>query len=347
LKPPRGSDDHFEETTLYSFHGQADGAGPLAALVPDPEGNLYGTTSGGGAAGVGVVFKLTPPPMGGSGEWTEQILHNFSGAEDGGSPTAPLVRDAAGNLYGVTSFGGESGHGVIFELSLSAETGAWLETILYTFGSNYGDCATPENIVLGGNSLYGACYDGGIADYGLVFSLNRSGNSWTYETIYEFAGGLSGWRPLQIAFGFNGNLYGTTFEGGIGNGGVVFELLHPTPDHVWTERIIYDFPPYTGNHPLVSGVGVSFGPGGVLYGSEGDGGFGFGSVYQLAPSSNPEARWTKIPLYDVPGGVGGNFPEGAPVVGPGGVLYGTTGAGGYLIPCGDDEGCGTAYAVKP
>jgi uncharacterized repeat protein (TIGR03803 family) len=356
--PPTGGqcrDSQCGEATLYSFHGQLDGAGPVAALILDDEGNLYGTTSGGGANGVGTVFKLSPPPMGASGEWTEQILHIFSGgeisgSEDGADPVAPLVRDAAGNLYGVTSFGGAQGNGVIFELSLSTETGdwpdAWSEKILYTFGNAYGDCVEPENIVLADGALYGPCYGGGSEDNGLLFSLTRSGNSWTYKTIYEFAGGRTGWRPLQIALGVDGNLYGTTFEGGIGNGGIVFELLRPVRDGAWTERIIYDFPAYFGDHPLVSGVGVSFGPDGVLYGSEPHGGNGFGSLYQLTPPSNPAERWAKIPLYAFPGGFGGDFPEGPPVS-SGGVLYGTTGAGGYLVPCDDVEGCGTVYAVKP
>lgn len=96
------------ETVLHSFTG-GDGAFPYSELVRDPAGNLYGTTYNGGASDVGVVFKLD---TGGQ----ETVLHSFTGGIDGGSSEAPLIRDAAGNLYGTTSTGGSRSGGVVFQL---------------------------------------------------------------------------------------------------------------------------------------------------------------------------------------------------------------------------------------
>ncbi|PYX52428.1 MAG: hypothetical protein DMG79_00730, partial [Acidobacteria bacterium] len=104
----KNADGSWSEKILYSFTAGADGAQPLAAVVFDSEGNLYGTTSQGGinnsscSQGCGVVFKLTP----GSNQWTETVLHIFSGMPDGAGPGSALVIDPAGNLYGTTTYGG-------------------------------------------------------------------------------------------------------------------------------------------------------------------------------------------------------------------------------------------------
>jgi uncharacterized repeat protein (TIGR03803 family) len=106
-----------KEKVLYSFTGGVDGSVPLG-IVRDPEGNLYGTTSYGGDLngcnsnppyGCGVVFKLTPTG-------TETILYSFTGGADGQRPLAGPIRDAQGNLYGTTYFGGAYGYGTVFEV---------------------------------------------------------------------------------------------------------------------------------------------------------------------------------------------------------------------------------------
>lgn len=109
-------DGTWTESVLHSFSGKMDGAYPFAGLILDPEGKLYGTTVGGGTGqGVyGTVFELTPNPNGG---WTEILLHSFGAGSDGAFPYAPLVRDAAGNLYGTTSEGGTYSGGVVFQVS--------------------------------------------------------------------------------------------------------------------------------------------------------------------------------------------------------------------------------------
>jgi uncharacterized repeat protein (TIGR03803 family) len=109
------------ETVLYSFNGGSDGAFPFSPVVRDKAGNLYGTTSQGGSANAGVVFKVDP-----SG--TETVLHSFTGGADGIIPIGGLLRDKAGNLYGTASQGGTSNYGVVFKISPRGK-----ETILHAF----------------------------------------------------------------------------------------------------------------------------------------------------------------------------------------------------------------------
>ena len=108
------------ETVLYSFAMSPKGANPNAGVIQDAAGNLYGTTSSGGAANLGVVFKMDT-----SGHQT--LLHSFTGAADGGDPYAGVIFDPAGNLYGTTCKGGTAGFGVVFKLNAAGQ-----ETVLYT-----------------------------------------------------------------------------------------------------------------------------------------------------------------------------------------------------------------------
>jgi uncharacterized repeat protein (TIGR03803 family) len=148
------------EKVLHSFSGGEDGVSPFSGLVVDKQGNLFGTTLGGGGSGSGTVFKVTP-----TGE--ERVLYSFTGGADGGSPVAGLVRDEEGNFYGTTTMGGSSFEGTVFELS---PTGT--ETVLHSFirGS---DGALPEGgLVRATNgTLYGTTFYGGPADGGTVFEL--------------------------------------------------------------------------------------------------------------------------------------------------------------------------------
>src|SRR5262249_6691765 len=108
-------------TVLYGFTGGDDGGYPYAGVVFDSAGNLYGTTNGGGQSGAGVVVKLDT--MG-----TETVLYNFTGGTDGGYPSAGVVLDSAGNLYGTTPYGGTADAGVVFKLDTKGK-----ETVLHTF----------------------------------------------------------------------------------------------------------------------------------------------------------------------------------------------------------------------
>ena len=231
-------DGNWTIAALYSFDfNGADGANPnYGALVAESAGNLYGTTSAGGAYDGGTVFELMPN---GDGTWTEKILHNFGFATDGAAPFSTLIFDSAGNLYGTTAAGGIHSGGTAFELSPS-QGGGWTATILHSFGRGT-DGATPEGGLVfdAHGNLYGTTFDGGIHDgtclggfggCGTVFELSpRQGGGWTETVVHSFNfNGMNqdGTFPRSaLVIDAAGNLYGTTFIGGIySTGGTAFEV---------------------------------------------------------------------------------------------------------------------------
>src|SRR5262249_17563178 len=134
----------WTETILHLFNQDGvDGTFPYAGLTMDASGNLYGTTTTGGANGYGVVYELSP---GSGGSWTEKILYAFD-ATHGANPFGGVVFDKAGNLYGTASAGGGSsahcryGCGVVYELS--SNSGTWTETVLHNFTNNATDGIFP------------------------------------------------------------------------------------------------------------------------------------------------------------------------------------------------------------
>jgi uncharacterized repeat protein (TIGR03803 family) len=210
-----------EESVLYKFCSLRrcrDGASPIAGLVFDSEGNLYGTTVAGGAHEDGTVFKLTP-----SGK--ETALYSFcrqSGCTDGVEPYAGLVLDKKGNLYGTTIAGGgglcAEGCGVVFKVTPSGK-----ETTLYSFAGYPDGGESVAGLVLDqeGN-LYGTTYYDGAYKWGSVFRVTPSGK----ETLsYSFHGYPDGLTPAAgLVFDKKGNLYGTTSAGGDHDYGTVFKL---------------------------------------------------------------------------------------------------------------------------
>jgi uncharacterized repeat protein (TIGR03803 family) len=181
--------------TLHSFAkgGEEDGRSPIAGVILDKRGNLYGNTTLGGTSGSGVVFELHIKSR------KETILYSFKGSGgDGLSPYAALIRDSSGNLYGTTE--GGTGH----------------ETVLYRFtGGTDGQNPLYGALVRdSGGNLYGTTSRGGASNLGVVFMLNRKGKG--KETIlHSFAGGADGALPYAALIRDQaGNLYGTTIEGG-------------------------------------------------------------------------------------------------------------------------------------
>jgi uncharacterized repeat protein (TIGR03803 family) len=137
------------ETTLHSFAGGVDGAMPQGSLIRDKAGNLYGTTSAGGAAGAGTVFKVLGKK--------ETVLYSLAGGHDGATPQAGLAMDAAGNLYGTTIAGGTHGNGTVFRLAPPPiQGGPWTETVLYSFGASPDGAAPVAGVTLdAAGNLYG------------------------------------------------------------------------------------------------------------------------------------------------------------------------------------------------
>jgi uncharacterized repeat protein (TIGR03803 family) len=288
---------------LYTFgsnNGPSDGAGPDGKLLMDKAGNLYGTTSGGGL-GFGTVFELSPSP---EGAWTETIIYNFcpqQGCLDGTFPTAGLIADQAGNLYGTTSNGGQNG-GVVFELSPPlTPDGTWKETVLHTFGpKGKGDGCYPTGKLTFDQSgnLYGTTSACGIGDAGSVFQLTLSDDGiWQENVLYNFCQGgdffpcPDGAQPQAgVVFDGSGNLYGTTAAGGskqFMGAGVVYRLS-PGPK-AWTETVLYNFSTPMNLHGGGPTAEVNFDSAGNMYSTVSGGGqFGFGGVFGLFPSQRKE-----------------------------------------------------------
>ncbi|HEX4268794.1 MAG TPA: choice-of-anchor tandem repeat GloVer-containing protein [Steroidobacteraceae bacterium] len=205
------------EQVLYSFSsGSSDGGYPTSGLVLGSDGNYYGTTSQGGSANAGTIYKITP---GG----TETDLYAFTGGNDGGGAGGSLIQGSDGDFYGLTSTGGANGDGTVFKVTPSGT-----ESVLYSFSgvTADGDDPTGNLLLASDGNLYGTTRLGGASNYGTVFKVTPTG----VETVmYSFAGGATdGANPSAgLIQGSDDNLYGTTSAGGPSGYGSVFEVrLH-------------------------------------------------------------------------------------------------------------------------
>lgn len=225
------ADGGWTEKVLWSFAGSPDDGGqPWAGVTIDPKGNLFGTTYTGGL-GLGTVFELMPQS---DGSWTEKIICSFASVGVYGSqPTAGLVLDKSGNLYGTTPFNGPPNgpYGTVFELSPQPD-GTWKQTILHGFGLESTDGSLPAGTVIfdpEGN-LYGMTEYGGEYNSGTIFRLSPLENGkWSETILYSFNPAQGdGTHPMSgLSRDSAGNFYGTTTQGGTLGGGVVFELSNP------------------------------------------------------------------------------------------------------------------------
>jgi len=208
---------------LYDFASGSDGNAPSGSLAFDPKGNIYGTTYVGGPHLAGTVFEISKS----NGTAREQILYTFQGlgfgsGPDGTNPTAGMVFDSAGNLYGTTSYGGESGVGTVFELSPDGN-GTWTESVIYTFTDGL-DGGHPGGLLIDqAGKLYGAT--SGHNTLGSVYKLVRSGGQWIFTVLHDFAGPDGASPQGSLVMDQAGNLYGTTAFGGENDNGVVFEVM--------------------------------------------------------------------------------------------------------------------------
>jgi uncharacterized repeat protein (TIGR03803 family) len=323
----------WTETVLHNFGNGADGAILYSGLIADASGNLYGTTYFGGAYFYGTVFELTPAN---GGNWTEKILHSFDpNGTDGYSPVAGLIADAAGNLYSTTQHGGAYGAGTVYELTPNAG-GSWEEKILHNFSNNGTDGYEPFAGLIfdAAGNLYGTTYYGGAygvsGNYtgGTVFELTpAAGGIWTETVLHNFNdNGTDGNNPeADLIFDATGNLYGTTFEGGVYGYGTVFELT-PAEGGIWTETERHSFGNGAdGEHPT---GGVIIDAAGNLYGSTTFGGpFGYGTVFELTPQGG-EGRTEKILHSFNSTDTDGAEPTAGLIFDAAGNLYGTTTGGG-------------------
>ena len=312
LSPPSGGTGPWTETVLYTFCALKDckdGSFPYSSLIFDSNGNLYGTTSGGGTAFNGTVFELSPP-AGGHGAWTDTPLYSFAGGSDGASPLANVIFDASGNLYG-TTYTGAHGFGVVFELSPpSGGSGSWTEDVLYVF-TGHADGSFPfAGLTFDTNgNLYGTTATGGLTSgptckktvgCGVVFELSPGGGgSWTETPIYTFTAGTDGGYPYAGVIFNKGNLFGTTAQGGD-----------------------------------ISGANCSAS-------------VGCGVVFELTPPPGGAGPWNEIVQYTFIGGSDGAFPHAAPLFDALENLFGTASFGGDSSDsnCVDAGGCGVVFEL--
>jgi uncharacterized repeat protein (TIGR03803 family) len=291
LSPPKEKGKPWTEKILYSFQG-SDGEWPYAGLVQDASGNLFGTTSTGGAGncggyGCGTVFEL-------DNAGTEKVLYSFAGGADGYLPFGGLTLDAAGNLYGVTNNGGDlqdcgnTGCGVVFGVSKSGK-----ESVLYSFTGTNGDGQQPMYVTLVRDSvgnLYGTTEYGGTPEdgvtFGTVFKVTPKGKE---TVLYSFQGFLDGGYPLVgLVADPKGNLYGSTWDWGKFAAGTLFEITKSGSFKVLHQIQLTDGDGGYGAltwYPDASPYGD-----GSLYGAgegAGDyrycGGAGCGTVFKLTP----------------------------------------------------------------
>ena len=215
-------------TTLVNFGYEANGAGPyywslLYVSLQGTDGNLYGTTYGGGAHGIGSVFKMTP-----AGKLT--TLHSFD-STDGFYPYAGLVLATNGDFYGTTANGGAHSYGTVFRITTEGTL-----TTLHSFDGSDGSEVYAGLVQATNGNFYGATYGGGAHSDGTVFEITPAG---TLTTFHSFDG-TDGEGPLMgLVQATNGNLYGTTQFGGAYSGGTVFEITPAgtlTTLHVSTAR---------------------------------------------------------------------------------------------------------------
>jgi uncharacterized repeat protein (TIGR03803 family) len=363
------TDGRYFYQTLYNFRGGArDGENPYGAPILDSAGNIYGTTTTGGFAGV--VYKLSPL---GNGKYKETVIHNFAehDSNDGQQPYSTLAFDKAGSLYGTTNQGGGgfggtfclNGCGTVFKLAPNAD-GTWTESVIHSFPGTAGntDGQNPHGGVVfdSAGNLWGTTQTGGNMEAclqfldptgcGIVFELTPQADGTWAETVFEFSGESTGFNPWDgLVIDKADNLYGMVTNGGGGNG-AVFKLTPKAGGGV-TETIIH---PFTvcgtvctdGANPE---NGLTIDESGNLYGTTdlgggGGGPTGNGVVFKLTP--NPNGTWTEKILHRFTGGADGAFPlDDRVAVDSAGDVFGTAFNGGQIGLC--PAGCGVVFAIKP
>ena len=267
--------DFWKEQVLHSFGAVHDGRNPKGDLVWDPQGNIYGTTPGGGQVSAGTVFELTPSQNG----WTESLAYNAGDLPDPWGPNSGVIFDSKGNLFGTSVNGGTNNTGTVFELKYAVGVG-WTETTLYNFLNEDDGSAPFGGLVMDASgNLFGTTVVGyhGVRDW-TIFELSPAGDTWTYKLLYTGTGNIG--PVASLAMDAAGNLYGTTAAGGSHNAGNVFKLSNTANGWIYTS--LYDFTGGDDGHePLCN---VSIGADGTLYGTAGYGGlYNQGTVWMIKP----------------------------------------------------------------
>ncbi len=298
------------ESVLYSFaSGTSDGHHPVAGLVPiKGSPSFVGTTISGGTTNNGTVFFVNP------GAGLAGTFYNFLGGVDGANPYSALAQIGGNYVYGTTYNGGQFGYGTVFSFRISDGQ----EKILHSFNSAFPtlDGAHPYGgLVVHNGLLYGTTQMRGASNLGTVFSISKTGS---YTLIYSFKGGATdGQSPnAGVLFDSAGNIYGTTYGGGLSNAGVVYKISAGG-----AESILHHFGRNTGDgsNPysnLIKGKGGFYGT--TLQGGSANG----GTIYKITPAG------VETVVHQFTGGADGFNPYGPLLKGKDKALYGTTQIGG-------------------
>jgi uncharacterized repeat protein (TIGR03803 family) len=270
---------------------------------------------------LGVAVLATPSVR----AQTFSIIDNFAWNGGGVNPLAGLVIDSNETLYGTTSAGGSIGYGVVFAMNL-----AGTEKVLYDFTGGADGASPQSSLILDSlGNLYGTTYSGGTYGAGTVFMVTKAGKE---KVLYSFTGGTDGANPIAaLSMDASGNLYGTTSAGGTYGGGTVFEVTKGG-----REKVLYSFGQGTdGANPV---AGVTLGAKGKMFGTTSAGGtYGYGIIFQLAPSSS---GWNETVLHTFEMQSDGGTPYAGLVFDQSGNLYGAATSGG-------DGSGGTIFELTP
>jgi uncharacterized repeat protein (TIGR03803 family) len=348
-----GGSTHARAQTVSLIHNfsTAEGEHPYSGLTMDASGNLYGVTYVGGTHGKGIAYRLSPPGPSGT-TWTESVLWNFGLAGDGGYPTAGVIIDSSGVLWGTTSAGGAitsaacpPGCGTFYTIANVA--GVWGELPLFSFGAagagywpfNVGSLIQDSN-----GSFYGTTSRGGANNDGAVVKLTVGGSGTTEEVIYSFDATTAhkdGINPEgALAMDSSGNLYGTTVKGGIGDG-TLFKLTSNGPGVPWTETILHTFLGVGSLDGSVPVGRVIVDPAGNIFGTTQTGGLhNLGTVFEASPDGL--GGWTFTTIHNFGATGDGYHPLAGLLRDASGNLYGTTESGGATT-----NGKGTVFKLGP
>ena len=218
----RGNGGSWRFKVLHAFTGGSDGIGGLAGRMVLSGNRLYGTATAGGDNSQGTAFELT---RNAKGRWKFKPIYQFTGEPDAGFPYSGLALDNSGKLYGTTYYGGANGVGSVYRLA--RKSGAWSETLLYSFtGASDGGAPLGSLVIDPGGNLFGATSGGGSAGDGVIFSLSlASGKKWKEKVEHTFQGTPDGEYAYNGMVGDGaGNYFGATTEGGSEDEGAIYEF---------------------------------------------------------------------------------------------------------------------------
>ena len=323
-------------TTLVTFNG-ANGSKPDSSLIADANGDLFGTTSMGGANGQGTVFEIVKTAAGYAS--TPTVLVTFDVAS-GFRPEAGLIVDANGDLFGTTIGGGANGLGTVFEIAKTASGYASTQTTLVSFNGPDGSTPSFGALLADANgNLFGTTDQGGANDFGTVFEIAKTAGGYasTPTTLVSFNGTNGEIPGAGLIADANGDLFGTTFAGGASNDGTLFEIAKTAAGYASTPTTLFGFDGPHGANPFGSLIADANGD---LFGTTAAGGLSnldFGTVFELAKTAGGYASTPTVLLsFD---GSNGKTPGGGLIADANGDLFGTATRGG-------SGGEGTVFEIQ-